>query len=118
MHLLVVEGTEAADGGDEGRVDGQLGGDVVIAGRVLTQVLLQLELPLQQLLALFLEHQLPVVLIFQQLLVQHTNEAILVICNILTDLFFCVSKLLYYGLNDFFIEGENFFDSWTACVVI
>ena len=72
-------------------MDGELGGNIVLARRVLAEILLQLELPLEQLLALFFQHQLPVVLIFQQLLVQHTNEAILIISDILADLLFCVA---------------------------
>ena len=91
MHLLVVERAEAADGGHERGMDGQLGRNVVIAGRVLTQVLLQLQLSLQHLLTLFLKHQFSVVLVFKQLLVQNSNEAILVISDVLTHFLLCVA---------------------------
>ena len=53
MHLLVVGRAKASNGGDERRMDWQLGGNVVLARRILTEVLLQLELSLQKLLALF-----------------------------------------------------------------
>ena len=46
MHLLVVEGAKAANGRDERWVDGKLGRNIMVASRVLTEVLLQLELPL------------------------------------------------------------------------
>ena len=91
MHLLVVERAEAANGGHKRGMDGQFGRYVVITGRVLTEVLLQLELSLQHLLTLFFKHQFSVVLVFKQLLVQNANEAILVISDVLTHLLLCVA---------------------------
>lgn len=55
-------------------MDWQLGGYVVVASRVLAEVLLELELSLQKLLALLVCHHFAILLILQQLHVKDTNK--------------------------------------------
>lgn len=78
----------------------------MIAGSVLTQILLQLQLSLQQLLALLLHHHLAVVLVLQQLLIQDTNERVLVVGDVLAHLSIRITKLLDDCLDNFFIESD------------
>ena len=78
----------------------------MIAGSVLTQILLQLQLSLQQLLALLLHHHLAVVLVLQQLLIQDTNERVLVVGDVLAHLSIRITKLLNDCLDNFFIESD------------
>ena len=53
---------------------------------------------------MFLHQKSLFILIIKQLLVQYSNEGVLVSEHIPFDLFFSVAKLLDDGLNDFFIE--------------
>lgn len=69
-------------------------------------------------MALLLKHQLSIVLILQELLVEHANEGVLVIGNVLANFILCIPQLLHYCLDYFFIECEDLFDSRTACRVV
>ena len=53
---------------------------------------------------MFLHQKSLFILIIKQLLVQYSNEGVLVSEYIPFDLFFSVAKLLDDGLHDFFIE--------------
>lgn len=85
-------------------MDREFGRDVVIRCRVLAQTLLEEQLSLQELIVL-LHHLLPIVLVFQQLLVKDTNKGVLIGSDILPHLVFGVAEFLDYRLDDFLVEN-------------
>ena len=82
---------------------------------------MQLQLTLQQLLALLFEHQLSIVLVLEKLLVQDANEGVLIVGDVLADLILSVAKLLHNSLHDLVIKADHFavpVRAARACVVV
>ena len=64
-----------------------------------------MELPLHELLALSIHDSLSIVLVVDQLLIQHPNEGVLICSDIFSHLLLSIAQLLHNRLHDLLVEA-------------
>ena len=89
-------------------MSGHLCADVVVAGCMLAQTLLQLQLALHQVLVLPLEQHLAIEVVIEQLLIQHAYEGVRVTGHVFADFSLGVAELLDDCLDDSLVKVSRF----------